>query len=113
MRATSPAVRAARRKSRPTPAAKLSFFFGALCRVVVGLAPAIPVSTRNQSLARELGPAGIHVVHFVIDGGVVQGSDDVGVFTPRATAQSYMAAVAQPPGAWSWEIELRSHVEPF
>jgi NAD(P)-dependent dehydrogenase (short-subunit alcohol dehydrogenase family) len=66
-----------------------------------------------QSLARELGPAGIHVVHFVIDGGVVQGNDDVGVFTPRAIAQSYMAAVAQPPGAWSWEIELRSHVEPF
>jgi hypothetical protein len=26
-----------------------------------------------QSLARELGPAGIHVVHFVIDGAVVQG----------------------------------------
>jgi NAD(P)-dependent dehydrogenase (short-subunit alcohol dehydrogenase family) len=66
-----------------------------------------------QSLARELGPAGIHVVHFVIDGGVVQGSNEVGVFTPRAIAQSYMAAVAQPPGAWSWEIELRSHVEPF
>jgi NAD(P)-dependent dehydrogenase (short-subunit alcohol dehydrogenase family) len=66
-----------------------------------------------QSLARELGPAGIHVVHFVIDGGVVQGSEEVGVFTPRAIAQSYMAAVAQPPGAWSWEIQLRSHVEPF
>ncbi len=66
-----------------------------------------------QSLARELGPAGIHVVHFVIDGGVVRGSDDVGVFTPRAIAQSYMAAVAQPPGAWSWEIEVRSHNEPF
>jgi NAD(P)-dependent dehydrogenase (short-subunit alcohol dehydrogenase family) len=66
-----------------------------------------------QSLARELGPAGIHVVHFVIDGGVVRGSDDVGEFTPRAIAQTYMAAVAQPPGAWSWEIELRSHNEPF
>jgi NAD(P)-dependent dehydrogenase (short-subunit alcohol dehydrogenase family) len=66
-----------------------------------------------QSLARELGPAGIHVVHFVIDGSVVQGSDDAGAFTPRAIARSYMAAVAQPPGAWSWEIELRSHAEPF
>jgi NAD(P)-dependent dehydrogenase (short-subunit alcohol dehydrogenase family) len=66
-----------------------------------------------QCLARELGPAGIHVVHFVIDGGVVQGIDDVGVFTPRAIAQSYMAAVVQPPGAWSWEIELRSQMEPF
>jgi NAD(P)-dependent dehydrogenase (short-subunit alcohol dehydrogenase family) len=66
-----------------------------------------------QSLARELGPQGIHVVHFVIDGGVVQGSDDSDAFTPRAIAQSYMAAIAQPRGAWSWEIELRSSVEPF
>ena len=66
-----------------------------------------------QSLARELGPQGIHVVHFVIDGGVVQGSQDPGVLSPRAIAQSYMAALAQPAGAWSWELELRSHIEPF
>ncbi len=66
-----------------------------------------------QSLARELGPAGIHVVHFVIDGAVVKESRDLGAFTPKAIAQSYMAALAQPPGAWSWEMELRSHVEPF
>jgi NAD(P)-dependent dehydrogenase (short-subunit alcohol dehydrogenase family) len=66
-----------------------------------------------QSLARELGPAGIHVVHFVIDGAVVQGSRALDVFSPHAIAQSYMAALAQPPGAWSWELELRSHVEPF
>ena len=66
-----------------------------------------------QSLARELGPAGIHVVHFVIDGAVVQGSREAGVFTPQAIADSYMAALRQPPGAWSWELELRSHNEPF
>jgi NAD(P)-dependent dehydrogenase (short-subunit alcohol dehydrogenase family) len=66
-----------------------------------------------QSLARELGPQGIHVVHFVIDGRVVQGSDDSDAFTPRAIAQSYLAAIAQPRGAWSWEIELRSSVESF
>ena len=66
-----------------------------------------------QSLARELGPQGIHVVHFVIDGGVVQGSQGLDVLSPRAIAQSYMAALAQPPGAWSWELELRSHTEPF
>jgi NAD(P)-dependent dehydrogenase (short-subunit alcohol dehydrogenase family) len=66
-----------------------------------------------QSLARELGPQGVHVVHFVIDGGVVQGSEDLGVLSPRAIARSYMAALAQPPGAWSWELELRSHAEPF
>lgn len=66
-----------------------------------------------QSLARELGPAGIHVVHFVIDGAVKQAGDRPGDFTPQAIARSYMAALSQPPGAWSWEIELRSHTEPF
>lgn len=66
-----------------------------------------------QSLARELGPQGIHVVHFVIDGGVVQGSQALDVLSPRAIAQSYMAALAQPHGAWSWELELRSYTEPF
>lgn len=66
-----------------------------------------------QSLARELGPAGIHVVHFVIDGGVVQQGTAPADFTPQAIARSYMAALAQPKGAWSWEIELRSHTEPF
>jgi len=66
-----------------------------------------------QSLARELGPQGIHVVHFVIDGGVIQGSQDLSVLSPRAIARSYMAALAQPSGAWSWELELRRHTEPF
>ena len=66
-----------------------------------------------QSLARELGPQGIHVVHFVIDGGVVQGSEALDVLSPRAIARSYMAALRQPSGAWSWELELRSHAEPF
>jgi len=66
-----------------------------------------------QSLARELGPAGIHVVHFVIDSAVVPDSGAAHPFTAASIAKSYMAALAQPPGAWSWEIELRSHVEPF
>lgn len=66
-----------------------------------------------QSLARELSPAGIHVVHFVIDGSVTQEGSSPGDFTPNAIVQSYMAALAQPPGAWSWEIELRSQAESF
>ena len=66
-----------------------------------------------QSLARELAPAGIHVAHFVIDGAVVQGSHDPGAFTPQAIARSYMAVLYQPAGAWSWELELRSHTESF
>jgi hypothetical protein len=43
-------------------------------------------------------------------GHVVQGSAAPGAFTPHAIACSYMAALAQPPGAWSWEMELRSHI---
>lgn len=67
-----------------------------------------------QSLARELGPAGIHVAHFVIDGAVTRlGGADPAAFTPAAIAQSYMAVLRQPPGAWTWELELRSHTEPF
>ncbi|MCY7305952.1 MAG: SDR family NAD(P)-dependent oxidoreductase [Rhodoferax sp.] len=66
-----------------------------------------------QSLARELSPAGIHVVHFVIDGGVAKPGGGSGEFTPQAIARSYMAALAQSTGAWSWEVELRSHKEPF
>lgn len=66
-----------------------------------------------QSLARELGPAGIHVVHFVIDGAVARDDAAPGALTPQAIAASYMAALHQPPGAWSWELELRSHTEPF
>jgi len=66
-----------------------------------------------QSLARELSPAGIHVVHFVIDGAVAKEGDGPAAFTPRNIARSYMAALAQPPGAWSWELELRSSTEKF
>lgn len=66
-----------------------------------------------QSLARELGPAGIHVVHFIIDGAVAQGNNDLESFSPRAIARSYMAALSQTRGAWTSEIELRSNVEPF
>jgi NAD(P)-dependent dehydrogenase (short-subunit alcohol dehydrogenase family) len=65
-----------------------------------------------QSLARELAPQGIHVAHFVIDG-VVIGGDGVQNFTADNIAASYLAVLDQPPGAWSWEIELRSHKESF
>ena len=66
-----------------------------------------------QSLANELGPAGLHVVQFVIDGAVKPPGSGNDVFTAEAIAESYLAAIAQPNGAWSWEIELRSADEPF
>ena len=72
-----------------------------------------------QSAARELAPQGVHVVHFVIDGGVRSAMRPVpadrpdSLLDPDAIAQAYLAALRQPRSAWSWEIELRPWVEPF
>jgi NAD(P)-dependent dehydrogenase (short-subunit alcohol dehydrogenase family) len=72
-----------------------------------------------QSAARELSPKGIHVAHFVIDGGVrsavrLDPADRPdSTLDPEAIAQSYLAVLAQPRSAWSWEIELRPWVESF
>jgi NAD(P)-dependent dehydrogenase (short-subunit alcohol dehydrogenase family) len=72
-----------------------------------------------QSLARELAPQGIHVAHFVIDGGV-RGpghSDDPAkpdaLLDPDAIALTYLNILRQPRSAWTWEIELRPWVERF
>ena len=71
-----------------------------------------------QSLARELHPQGIHVGHFVIDGGIAsarpdrrQVDDDM--LDPDAIADTYMHFLDQHRSAWSWEIELRPWVERF
>jgi len=72
-----------------------------------------------QSAARELAPKGIHVAHFVIDGGVrstvrpdpAERTDST--LDPDGIAQTYLAVLAQPRNAWSWEIELRPWVEIF
>jgi NAD(P)-dependent dehydrogenase (short-subunit alcohol dehydrogenase family) len=75
-----------------------------------------------QSMARELAPKGIHVAHFVIDGGVrnaargrlegANASPD-SYLDPDAIAESYMHVVNQPRSAWTWEVELRPWVERF
>ncbi|WP_454624447.1 SDR family NAD(P)-dependent oxidoreductase [Bradyrhizobium cenepequi] len=72
-----------------------------------------------QSMARELSPQGIHVAHFVIDGGIrsktrqdPEGSPD-SLLDPDAIALSYWNVLQQPRSAWSWEVELRPWVEKF
>jgi hypothetical protein len=52
------------------------------------------------------------VAHFVIDGVVTPGAGEQD-FSPDHIAASYLAVLDQPPGAWSWEIELRSCNERF
>ncbi|HTQ82060.1 MAG TPA: SDR family NAD(P)-dependent oxidoreductase [Pseudolabrys sp.] len=72
-----------------------------------------------QSLARELSPQGIHVAHFVIDGGIRSASRPVpadkpdSLLDPDAIAQSYLHVLAQPRSAWTQELELRPWVEKF
>jgi NAD(P)-dependent dehydrogenase (short-subunit alcohol dehydrogenase family) len=72
-----------------------------------------------QSMARELGPQGIHVAHFVIDGGIRSaGRSDPAdkpdsMLDPDAIAASYLHVLQQPRSAWTWEIELRPWVERF
>jgi NAD(P)-dependent dehydrogenase (short-subunit alcohol dehydrogenase family) len=70
-----------------------------------------------QSMARELSPQGIHVAHFVIDGGIAQAgrvaSGPDALLDPDAIATNYLHVLRQPRSAWTWEIELRPWVEKF
>ena len=72
-----------------------------------------------QSMARELAPQGIHVAHFVIDGGIrnpgrTEAPDKPdSLLDPNAIASSYLHVLQQPRSAWTWEIELRPWVEKF
>ena len=72
-----------------------------------------------QSAARELGPKGIHVAHFVIDGGVRSARRPDPADKPDTTldpdgiAQTYIDVLRQPRSAWSLEVELRPWTERF
>lgn len=72
-----------------------------------------------QSMARELGPQGIHVGHIVIDGAIdtdwirqnfperhaLKAED--GILDPDAIAENYWRLHAQPRNAWTHEMDLR------
>ena len=78
-----------------------------------------------QSLARELGPQGIHVVHVVIDGGIdtefVRGlrpdfdalKARDGVLSPDEIAKNYVTLHNQARSAWTHELDLRPWIESF
>ena len=75
-----------------------------------------------QSMARELHPKNIHVVHVVVDGGIrsleksrVEGADDEADkwLDPDAIAETYYHLYTQHRSSWSWEIEVRPWVEKF
>ena len=72
-----------------------------------------------ESAARELGPKGIHVAHFVIDGVVrsARRPDPAdrpdSTLDPEAIARAYLDVLAQPRSAWAFEVALRPWVESF
>jgi NAD(P)-dependent dehydrogenase (short-subunit alcohol dehydrogenase family) len=72
-----------------------------------------------QSMARELAPKGVHVAHFVIDGGIrsdrrpADPQKPDAMLDPDAIAASYMNVLKQNRSAWTWELELRPWVETF
>ena len=72
-----------------------------------------------QSMARELAPQGIHIAHFVIDGGISSATRPVpadqpdSLLDPDAIAETYWQVLNQNRSAWTWEVELRPWVERF
>ncbi len=74
-----------------------------------------------QSMARELGPKGVHVAHVIIDGQIAgdrpgyrpeeRGEDSV--LDPNAIAEAYYRIHLQPRNAWTQEMDLRPYVEKF
>jgi NAD(P)-dependent dehydrogenase (short-subunit alcohol dehydrogenase family) len=70
-----------------------------------------------QSLAREFQPQGIHIAHFVIDGGIRSdsrpGDGEDALLAPEAIAETYYQVARQHRSAWSWEVELRPWLEKF
>ena len=78
-----------------------------------------------QSMARELGPEGIHVAHVVIDGAIdtpfiresfperYKLKEQAGILDPEAIAENYWLLHRQPRSAWTHELDLRPWMEPF
>ena len=74
-----------------------------------------------QSIAREVGPRGVHVAHIVIDGQIdtprirraQPDRDAKTLLAPDAIAEQYWNLHVQDPSAWTLEIDLRPAVEKF
>jgi NAD(P)-dependent dehydrogenase (short-subunit alcohol dehydrogenase family) len=78
-----------------------------------------------QSMARELGPRGIHVAHTIIDGAIDTEfirenfperyalKDSDGILNPDHIAENYWMLHQQPRDAWTHELDLRPWNEKF
>ena len=79
----------------------------------------------SQSMARELGPKGVHVAHTIIDGAIDTAfirdnfparyalKDQGGILNPNHIADAYWVLHSQPRDAWTHELDLRPWMETF
>ncbi|PPI83527.1 short-chain dehydrogenase [Marinobacter maroccanus] len=79
----------------------------------------------GQSMARELGPKGIHVAHPIIDGAIdtdfirdnfpdmYARKEQDGILNPEHIAEQYWQIHCQPRDAWTHELDLRPWMETF
>lgn len=77
----------------------------------------------SQSMARELGPEGIHVAHAIIDGAIDTPwirdnfperyalKEQDGILDPDAIAENYWQLHMQPRSAWTQELDMRPWME--
>lgn len=78
-----------------------------------------------QSMARELGPQGIHVAHPIIDGAIdtafirdtfperYELKEQDGILNPEHIAEQYWQLHCQPRDSWTHELDLRPWMETF
>jgi NAD(P)-dependent dehydrogenase (short-subunit alcohol dehydrogenase family) len=78
-----------------------------------------------QSMARELGPRGIHIAHSIIDGAIDTAfirdifperyalKEQDGIVNPDHIADAYWMLHQQPRDAWTHELDLRPYMEKF
>jgi short-subunit dehydrogenase len=78
-----------------------------------------------QSMARELGPMGVHVAHPIIDGAIdtefirtqfpqrYAMKEQDGIVNPDHIADAYWMLHQQPRDAWTHELDLRPYMEKF
>ena len=76
-----------------------------------------------QSMAKELGPLGVHVAHVVVDGAIdtefIRSNfperyalkEEGGILDPDHIAENYWHLHTQPRDAWTFELDLRPYME--
>ena len=72
-----------------------------------------------QSAARSLGPKGIHVAYVIVDGVIdmpttrtlLPDQPDEFFLKPDAIAETVYHIAHQDPSAWTFEVDIRPHVE--